>query len=228
MDLALYHPPVSRFSRDETGIGCAQFLPSRGRMLNPARAASQVIGFVASALLRKDGRGLAHAELSARAGDSRRRGRSGTIDREFDASVGAQGRAHHAIHIPAEGCGLTMATFREMAGFPVEQREREADLIKRSSPTRYRAGNGIGSSSMRPCCSMQPAKGRRLLEILLQPEARWSQVRPKPSWLNWWRSPDQMREPRRRSACQRKRKTVNHETSASTRRSKCLYSSRSL
>ena len=27
--------------------------------------------------------------------------------------------------------GLAMATFREMAGFPVEQREREADLIKR-------------------------------------------------------------------------------------------------
>lgn len=27
--------------------------------------------------------------------------------------------------------GLAMATFREMAGFPAEQREREADLIKR-------------------------------------------------------------------------------------------------
>ena len=33
--------------------------------------------------------------------------------------------------LAAEGPGLTMATFREMAGFPAEQREREADLIKR-------------------------------------------------------------------------------------------------
>ena len=44
LDLALYHPPVSRFLEMRQELGVRNFFHPVARMLNPARATSQVIG----------------------------------------------------------------------------------------------------------------------------------------------------------------------------------------
>ena len=44
LDLALYHPPVSRFLEMRQELGVRNVFHPIARLLNPARAASQVIG----------------------------------------------------------------------------------------------------------------------------------------------------------------------------------------
>jgi anthranilate phosphoribosyltransferase len=106
LDLALYHPPVSRFLEMRQELGVRNFFHPVARMLNPARATSQVIGLSHPPYFEKTIEALAYVELSACVGDSRGRRGSGTLDRQFHAALGTQGRAHHSIYIPAEGCGL--------------------------------------------------------------------------------------------------------------------------
>lgn len=101
------------------------------RMLNPARATSQVIG-------------LSHPPYFEKTIEALRmlscpralviRG----VEGDPELSIGNSTRLLELkderitpFTFQPKDAGLSMATFREMAGFPVEQREREADLIKR-------------------------------------------------------------------------------------------------
>mgnify|MGYP006329303059 CR=1 FL=1 len=93
LDLALYHPPVSRFLEMRQELGVRNFFHPVARMLNPARATSQVIG-------------LSHPPY-------------------FEKTI----EALRMLSCPR--ALVIRGVEGEMAGFPVEQREREADLIKR-------------------------------------------------------------------------------------------------
>ncbi len=131
LDLALYHPPVSRFLEMRQELGVRNFFHPVARMLNPARAASQVIG-------------LSHPPYFEKTIEALRmlscpralviRG----VEGDPELSIGNVTRLLELkderiipFTFQPKDAGLTMATFREMAGFPAEQREREADLIKR-------------------------------------------------------------------------------------------------
>lgn len=131
LDLALYHPPVSRFLEMRQELGVRNFFHPVARMLNPARAASQVIG-------------LSHPPYFEKTVEALRmlscpralviRG----VEGDPELSIGnttrlleLKGERITPFIFQPKDAGLTMATFREMAGFPAEQREREADLIKR-------------------------------------------------------------------------------------------------
>ena len=131
LDLALYHPPVSRFLEMRQELGVRNFFHPVARMLNPARATSQVIG-------------LSHPPYFEKTIEALRmlscpralviRG----VEGDPELSIGNSTRLLELkderitpFTFQPKDAGLSMATFREMAGFPVEQREREADLIKR-------------------------------------------------------------------------------------------------
>lgn len=131
LDLALYHPPVSRFLEMRQELGVRNVFHPVARMLNPARATSQVIG-------------LSHPPYFEKTMEALRmlscpralviRG----VEGDPELSIGNSTRLLELkderitpFTFQPKDAGLTMATFREMAGFPVEQREREADLIKR-------------------------------------------------------------------------------------------------
>ncbi|MCC2640927.1 MAG: trpD [Nitrospira sp.] len=131
LDLALYHPPVSRFLEMRQELGLRNVFHPVARMLNPARATSQVIG-------------LSHPPYFEKTIEALRmlscpralviRG----VEGDPELSIGNMTRLLELkeeritpFTFQPKDAGLTMATFREMAGFPAEQREREADLIKR-------------------------------------------------------------------------------------------------
>jgi anthranilate phosphoribosyltransferase len=131
LDLALYHPPVSRFLEMRQELGVRNVFHPIARMLNPARATSQVIG-------------LSHPPYFEKTVEALRmlscpralviRG----VEGDPELSIGNVTRLLELkderitpFTFQPKDASLTMATFREMAGFPVEQREREADLIKR-------------------------------------------------------------------------------------------------
>ncbi len=131
LDLALYHPPVSRFLEMRQELGVRNFFHPVARMLNPARAMSQVIG-------------LSHPPYFEKTIEALRmlscpralviRG----VEGDPELSIGNSTRLLELkderitpFTFQPKDAGLSMATFREMAGFPIEQREREADLIKR-------------------------------------------------------------------------------------------------
>lgn len=131
LDLALYHPPVSRFLEMRQELGVRNVFHPVARMLNPARATSQVIG-------------LSHPPYFEKTIEALRmlscpralviRG----VEGDPELSIGNSTRLLELkderitpFTFQPKDAGLAMATFREMAGFPAEQREREADLIKR-------------------------------------------------------------------------------------------------
>ena len=131
LDLALYHPPVSRFLEMRQELGVRNFFHPVARMLNPARSASQVIG-------------LSHPPYFEKTIEALRmlscpralviRG----VEGDPELSIGNSTRLLELkderiapFTFQPKDASLAMATFREMAGFPIEQREREADLIKR-------------------------------------------------------------------------------------------------
>jgi anthranilate phosphoribosyltransferase len=131
LDLALYHPPVSRFLEMRQELGVRNVFHPVARLLNPARAASQVVG-------------LSHPPYFEKTAEALRmlscpralviRG----VEGDPELSIGNVTRLLELkedriipFSFQPKDTGLAMATFREMAGFPAEQQEREADLVKR-------------------------------------------------------------------------------------------------
>jgi anthranilate phosphoribosyltransferase len=131
LDLALYHPPVSRFLEMRQELGLRNVFHPVARMLNPARAASQVIGLSHPPYFEKTIEALRMLScpraLVIRGVEGDPELSIGNVTRLLELK---EERITPFTFQPKDA-GLTMATFREMAGFPSEQREREADLIKR-------------------------------------------------------------------------------------------------
>lgn len=131
LDLALYHPPVSRLLELRQELGVRNLFHPVARMLNPARAASQVIGLSHPPYFEKT------AEALRMLGCRRAlvvRGVEGDPELSI-ASVTKLLELRDERITPTtfhpKDAGLALASFREMAGFPREQRAREVDLITR-------------------------------------------------------------------------------------------------
>ena len=131
LDLALYHPPVSRFLEMRQELGVRNVFHPIARLLNPARAASQVIGLSHPPYFEKTVEALRMLScpraLVIRGVEGDPELSIGNVTRLLELK---EERITPFTFQPKDA-GFAMATFREMAGFSVEQREKEADLIKR-------------------------------------------------------------------------------------------------
>jgi anthranilate phosphoribosyltransferase len=131
LDLALYHPPVNRLLELRQQLGVRNLFHPVARMLNPARAGSQVIGLSHPPYFEKTIEAL--RMLGCRRGLVIR-GVEGDPELSI-ASVTKMLELRDERITPAtfhpKDAGLALGSHREMAGFPKEQRAQEVTLISR-------------------------------------------------------------------------------------------------
>ena len=131
LDLALYHPPVSRYLEMRQELGVRNLFHPVARILNPARAASQVIGLSHPPYFEKT------AEALRMLGASRAlilRGVEGDPELSIAAITRVLELRDERITPTAfhpKDAGLVLGSFRDMAGFPKEHSEKEAEFVKR-------------------------------------------------------------------------------------------------
>lgn len=131
LDVALYHPPLYRFLEMRQELGVRNVFHPVARLLNPARAASQVVGLSHPPYFEKT------AEALRMLGVPRAlvvRGVEG--DPELSIAMVTKvlelrDERISPLTLAPKDAGLALGTSREMAGFPPDQREKEADLLKR-------------------------------------------------------------------------------------------------
>ena len=131
LDIALYHPPIHRFLELRQELGVRNVFHPIARLLNPARAASQVVGLTHPPYFEKT------AEVLRMLGTPRAlviRGVEG--DPELSIAMVTKvlelrDERIAPLTFAPKDAGLSMGASREMAGFPAEQRDREAELLKR-------------------------------------------------------------------------------------------------
>jgi anthranilate phosphoribosyltransferase len=131
LDIALYHPPVYRFLEMRQELGVRNVFHPIARLLNPARAASQVIGLTHPLHFEKT------AEAIRMLGMARAlvvRGVEG--DPELSIAMATKvlelrDERIAPLTLAPKDAGLALSPSREMAGFPSEHREKEADLLRR-------------------------------------------------------------------------------------------------
>ncbi|HKE62558.1 MAG TPA: anthranilate phosphoribosyltransferase [Nitrospira sp.] len=131
LDIALYHPPIYRFLDMRQELGVRNVFHPVARLLNPARATSQVVGLTHPPHFEKT------AEALRVLGTPRAlvvRGVEG--DPELSIAMVTKvlelrDERITPLTLSPKDAGLTLGTSREMAGFPPEQREKEADLLRR-------------------------------------------------------------------------------------------------
>lgn len=131
LDMALYHPPIGRFLELREQLGVRTLFHPVARMLNPARATSQVIGIQHPPYFEKT------AEALRMLGCPRAlvlRGVEGDPELSISSMTPVL-ELHHDRIIPLsmkpKDVGLPVGSSQEMAGFPREQRGREAELLLR-------------------------------------------------------------------------------------------------
>lgn len=131
LDIALYHPPVARFLDLRRELGVRSFFHPVAKMLNPARAASQVIGLSHPPYFEKT------AEALLMLGSKRAlivRGSEGEPELSI-ASVTKVLEVRDERIVPVtlspKDAGLPPGNFQAMAGFPPGQLDQEAALLRR-------------------------------------------------------------------------------------------------
>jgi len=131
LDIALYHPPLYRFMEMRQELGVRNVFHPVARLLNPARATAQVVGLSHPPHFEKT------AEVLRMLGCPRAfviRGVEGDPELSLAAATRVLELRDERIiphGISPKDFGLTFGLSREMAGFPPEQREKEADLLRR-------------------------------------------------------------------------------------------------
>lgn len=131
LDIALYHPPLYRFLEMRQELGVRNVFHPIARLLNPARATSQVIGLTHPPYFEKT------AEALRMLGSPRAlvvRGVEG--DPELSIAMitkmlELRDERITPLTLAPKDAGLALGASREMAGFPPDQREKEADLLRR-------------------------------------------------------------------------------------------------
>lgn len=131
LDIALYHPPVFRFLEMRQELGLRNFFHPVARLLNPARAASQVVGLSHPPYFDKT------AEALRMLGTPRAlvvRGVEG--DPELSIAgvtkiLELRDERITPLTLGPKDFALSQAPARDMAGFPPDQRDKEADLLRR-------------------------------------------------------------------------------------------------
>ncbi|BCA55548.1 Anthranilate phosphoribosyltransferase [Nitrospira sp. KM1] len=130
LDIGLYHPPLYRFLELRKELGVRNVFHPIARLLNPARASSQVVGLTHPPHFEKT------AEVLRMLGTPRAlvvRGVEG--DPELSIAMATKvlelrDERITPLTLAPKDVGLPLGTSREMAGFSVDQRGREAELIK--------------------------------------------------------------------------------------------------
>lgn len=191
LDIGLYHPPLYRFLEMRQELGVRNVFHPIARLLNPARAAVQVVGLTHPPHFEKT------AEALRILGCPRAlviRGVEG--DPELSVSMATRvlelrNERITPLGVTPKDFGLTFAPSREMAGFPPDQREKEADLLRRilrnqvqggpkdwvlmnAAMLLYAAGKGASLSACFPAARAAldgGAAARKLDELAQQPVA---------------------------------------------------------
>lgn len=140
LDIGLYHPPVYRFLEMRQELGVRNVFHPIARLLNPARAAAQVVGLSHPPHFEKT------AEALRMLGSPRAlviRGVEG--DPELSASMATRvlelrDERITPLGVSPKDFGLGFGSARDMAGFPPEQREKEADLLRRIVQNQIQGG----------------------------------------------------------------------------------------
>lgn len=131
LDIALYHPPLYRFLEMRQELGVRNVFHPVARLLNPARAASQVVGLSHPPHFEKT------AEALRMLGTARAlvvRGVEG--DPELSIAMVTKvlelrDERIAPLSFAPKDVGFALGASREMAGFPPDQRDKEAELLKR-------------------------------------------------------------------------------------------------
>ncbi len=191
LDIALYHPPVYRFLEMRQELGVRNVFHPIARLLNPARARAQVVGLSHPPHFEKT------AEALRMLGCPRAlviRGVEG--DPELSASMATRvlelrDERITPLGVSPKDFGLGFGSSKEMAGFPPDQRDKEAELLRRivqnqipggqkewvlmnAAMLLYAAGKG---ASLAACLPMARgaveggAAARKLDELMQQPIA---------------------------------------------------------
>jgi len=140
LDIALYHPPIARFLELRRELGVRNFFHPVAKLLNPARARSQVIGLTHPAYFEKI------AEAVTMLGCPRAlvlRGVEGDPELSIAALTKLLELSEERViplTLQPKDVGLPLGTFREMAGFPLTQVDQEAALIRRILRNEVRGG----------------------------------------------------------------------------------------
>lgn len=140
LDIGLYHPPLYRFLEMRQELGVRNVFHPIARLLNPARASVQVVGLTHPPHFEKT------AEALRILGCRRAlviRGVEG--DPELSASMATRvlelrDERITPLGVEPKDFGMAFAPSREMAGFPPEQRDREADLLRRILQNQVQGG----------------------------------------------------------------------------------------
>lgn len=140
LDIALYHPPVYRFLEMRQELGVRNVFHPIARLLNPARAHSQVIGLTHPPYFEKT------AEALRMLGGPRAlviRGVEG--DPELSIAMVTKvlelrDERITPLTIAPKDVGLPLGSSRDMAGFASDQDGREADLLRRILHNQVRNG----------------------------------------------------------------------------------------
>jgi anthranilate phosphoribosyltransferase len=131
LDIALYHPPVYRFLEMRHELGVRNVFHPIARLLNPARASSQLVGLSHPPHFEKT------AEVLRMLGCHRALVVSG-VEGDPELSIAALTRALELrddritpLSFASKDVEMPLGTQRDMAGFPSNQRDKEAELLRR-------------------------------------------------------------------------------------------------
>lgn len=140
LDIGLYHPPVYRFLEMRQELGVRNVFHPVARLLNPARASAQVVGLSHPPHFEKT------AEALRMLGCRRAlviRGVEGDPELSHSAVTRVLELRDERITplgVSPKDFGLTFGSSRDMAGFPPDQRDKEADLLRRILLNRAQGG----------------------------------------------------------------------------------------
>ncbi len=187
LDIGLYHPPVYRFLEMRQELGVRNVFHPIARLLNPARAIAQVVGLSHPPHFEKT------AEALRMLGSPRAlviRGVEG--DPELSASMTTRvlelkDERITPLGVSPKDFGFGFGSSRDMAGFPPDQREKEADLLRRilqnqvaggqkewvlmnAAMLLYVAGKGASLTACYPAvrAALEQGAAARKLETLIQ------------------------------------------------------------
>jgi len=140
LDIALYHPPVAKFLDLRLELGVRNLFHPVARMLNPARAKSQIIGLTHPPYFEKT------AEALAMLGCQQAlilRGVEGSPELSIAAVTKVlelRGERITPLTLHPKDAGLPLGTHQPMAGFPPGQTDKEADLLRKILLNQVRGG----------------------------------------------------------------------------------------
>jgi len=140
LDIALYHPPLYRFLEMRQELGVRNVFHPIARLLNPARATSQVVGLTHPPHFEKT------AEVLRMLATPRALVVRG-VEGDPELSIAMMTKVLELrderiapLTLAPKDVGLALGASRDMAGFPPEQRNKEAELIKRILHNQFQGG----------------------------------------------------------------------------------------